>query len=97
MAHLPSKPSRGALRKACVLLKEAFLFSQILKVDCALIPTGLLSSSIMNWHMIISVLTIVVLKIVGMTLFLLYCEYLSNLLSQPHSLLFFDFPLRMQS
>ena len=33
----------------------------------------------MNWHMIISGLIVVVLKIVGMTLFLLYCEYLINL------------------
>ncbi|XP_025147477.1 C-type lectin domain family 5 member A isoform X8 [Bubalus bubalis] len=34
--------------------------------------SGLLISCIMNWHMIISALIVVVLKIVGMTLFLLY-------------------------
>ncbi|XP_010945740.2 C-type lectin domain family 5 member A [Camelus bactrianus] len=34
--------------------------------------TGLLISFIMNWHMIISTLIVVVLKVVGMTLFLLY-------------------------
>lgn len=46
---------------------------------------------IMNWwYMTISGLIVVVLKIVGMTLFLLYCEYLSNLLSQLHVVLFLD-------
>ncbi|XP_064343356.1 C-type lectin domain family 5 member A isoform X2 [Camelus dromedarius] len=34
--------------------------------------TGLLISFIMNWHMIISTLIVGVLKVVGMTLFLLY-------------------------
>lgn len=45
---------------------------------------------IMNWCLIISGLIIVVLKVVGMTLFLLYCEYLSNLLPELHVALFLD-------
>ncbi|XP_035866865.1 C-type lectin domain family 5 member A isoform X2 [Phyllostomus discolor] len=45
---------------------------QTLMVACALTPTGLLSSSVMNWHMIISVLIVVALKVIGTTLFLLY-------------------------
>ena len=67
---------------------------QTLTVALCSIPTGLLSSFIMNWHMAISVLTVVALKIVRMTLFLLYCEYLSNLLPQPHTVLSFGSFLR---
>lgn len=46
-----------------------------------LISIGFWIPFIMNWHMIISVLIIVVLKTVGVTLFLLYCEYSDDCLT----------------
>lgn len=94
MACLPSNPPpKGPLRKALayVLVER--------KKSCPQTLMGVLCSNphrpphliIMNWWcMIISGLIVVVLKIVGVTLFLLYCEYLSNLLPQLHVVLFLD-------
>lgn len=94
MECLPSKPRSQGLSERDVGIILVERSSQTLMGVLCSNPHRPPHLIIMNWCMIISGLIVVVLKVVGMTLFLLHCEYLSNLLPQLHVDLFLDSFLR---